>query len=222
MIIYGNIIIQQYNNIKDLMKLNTKNQTTNTAKLPPKKQKNVDLRSREYLLEHEIEQLRKSARQQGRHGHRNDTLIFIMFRHGLRVSEAIALHWEQIDLKKGLMHVKRIKNGIPSTHPIRGSELRALRKLLRDYEESSYVFTTERNAPLSGRTVRYIISEAGKNAGFKFTIHPHMLRHSTGFYLASKGHDTRAIQSYLGHSNINNTVIYTHLSPQRFNNFWDD
>ena len=84
------------------------------------------------------------------------------------------------------------------------------------------VFVTERKAPLSARTVRHIIRRAGMQAEFKFTIHPHMLRHSTGFYLASKGHDTRAIQSYLGHANINNTVIYTQLSPQRFNDFWDN
>lgn len=120
------------------------------------------------------------------------------------------------------MRVKRLKNGLPSTHPVRGTELRALRKLQRDYSDTSYLFITERKAPLTDRTVRHIVSRAGEEARFDFSIHPHMLRHSTGFYLANKGHDTRAIQAYLGHANIKNTVLYTELSAQRFNNFWKD
>jgi type 1 fimbriae regulatory protein FimE len=202
-----------------------KHQTPISAKLkkaPPRKPKNVDRRSREYLTDTEIERLRKAARSIGRNGIRDDTLIFIMFRHGLRVSEIISLCWDQIDLQKGLIHVKRLKNGLPSTHPIRGTELRLLRQLQREYSDSPYVFISERKAPLTDRAVRHIIARAGQEAKFSFTIHPHMLRHSTGFYLANKGHDTRSIQSYLGHANIKNTVIYTELAPQRFKNFWMD
>jgi len=190
--------------------------------VPPRKPKNVDCRSREYLTHAEVDRLRQAARSVGRHGHRDDTLILIMFRHGLRVSEAITLRWEQVDLKQGLLHVKRLKNGLPSTHPIRSTELRALRKLQREYAETPYLFITERKAPLSDRTVRHVVSRAGELACFDFSIHPHMLRHSTGFYLANKGHDTRAIQAYLGHANIKNTVLYTELSAQRFNDFWED
>jgi len=200
-------------------------QTPFSAKLenrPPIRQKNSDTRSREYLSEKEIERLRKSARQRGRHSHRDDTLIFLMFRHGLRVSEAIALRWDQVDLEKGLLHVRRKKNGLPSTHPIRGPEIRSLRRLKRDYLDTPYVFVTERRQPLSPRTVHHIVKQSGELADFQFPIHPHMLRHSTGFYLANKGHDTRAIQAYMGHANIKNTVIYTELSPNRFNQFWDD
>jgi type 1 fimbriae regulatory protein FimE len=205
--------------------LKEKHQTPFSAKLiktPPKKPKNTDRRSREYLTDGEIERLRKAARSIGRHGMRDDSLIFIMFRHGLRVSEVIALCWDQIDLKKGLLHVKRLKNGLPSTHPIRGTELRLLRQLQREYSDSAYVFVSERKAPLTDRAVRHIMARAGREAKISFTIHPHMLRHSTGFYLANKGHDTRAIQSYLGHANIKNTVIYTELSPNRFKDFWQD
>lgn len=200
-------------------------QTPFSAKLPkkpPKKLKNRDYRTREYLTQSEIDQLRKAARGQGRHGHRDDTLILLMFRHGLRVGEIIALRWEQVDLRQGLLYVHRLKNGIPSTHPLRGIELRALRHLQRDYPDSAYVFTSERKAPLTDRSIRHIIARAGEQAQFAFTIHPHMLRHSTGFYLANQGHDTRAIQSYLGHTNIKNTVIYTELAPNRFKNFWKD
>lgn len=202
-----------------------KRQTPFSAKLkvlPPKKPKNTDRRSREYLTDAEVERLRKTARSLGRHSHRDDTLILLMFRHGLRVSEIINLQWDQVDLKKGLLHIVRLKNGTPSTHPIRSVELRALRQLQREYSHSPYLFISERKAPLTDRAIRHIVARAGEIAGFTFSIHPHMLRHSTGFYLANQGHDTRAIQSYLGHANIKNTVIYTELSPQRFKNFWQD
>jgi len=202
----------------------TKRQTPKTAKLskPPRRQRNIELRTREYLTTHEVDSLRKAARANGRHGHRDATLILAIFRHALRVSEAATLRWEQVDLKQGLLHVRRLKNGLPSTHPLRGVELRALRQLKRDYPDSPYVFISERKAPLTARTVRHIVARAGECAEFEFTIHPHMLRHSTGFYLANQGQDTRAIQSYMGHSNIKNTTIYTELSPQRFNGFWQD
>ncbi len=192
------------------------------AALPPRKTLNASLRSREYLTPHEVEALRKAARKTGRHGQRDDTLILMAFRHALRVGELIALRWDQVDLKVGLLHVKRLKNGLPSTHPLRGVELRALKELKRAYPDSSYVFISERSTPLSDRAVRQIIARAGEVAKLGFSIHPHMLRHSTGFYLANEGHDTRAIQSYMGHANIKNTVVYTELSPKRFNQFWKD
>jgi site-specific recombinase XerD len=189
---------------------------------PPKKPKNKDCRSREYLTHHEVDKLRKTTKIIGRNGQRDDALILMMFRHGLRVGEVIALRWDQVDLQQGLLHVHRLKNGIPSTHPLRGIELRALRQLQRDYFDSTYVFVSERKSPLTDRSVRHIIARAGRLAEFSFTIHPHMLRHSTGFYLANQGHDTRSIQSYLGHANIKNTVIYTEISPNRFKDFWRD
>lgn len=180
---------------------NNKDKTSFSAK-PPIKPKNKDRRAREHLTQEEVERLRKAARKHGRNGHRDDTLILLMFRHALRVGELNALRWEQIDLKKGLLHVYRLKNGIPSTHPLRGIELRALRELRKQDEFAPYVFITHRGTPLAPRTVHEIIARAGVNAGFTFTIHPHMLRHSTGFYLANNGHDMRSIQTYLGHANI--------------------
>ena len=202
----------------------TNHQTPKTAKLskPPLRKRNIEVRTREYLTTHEVAALRKAARSRGRHNHRDDTLILIMFRHALRVGEATTLRWEQVDFTPGLLHVRRLKNGFPSTHPLRGVELRALRQLKRDYPDSPYVFISQRQGPLTTRTVHHIVARAGENAQFEFPVHPHMLRHSTGFYLANQGQDTRAIQSYMGHSNIRNTTIYTELSPQRFNKFWDD
>jgi len=190
--------------------------------VPPRRVKNPERRSREYLTATEVEALMESARQVGRHGHRDMTLIMLAYRHGLRVAELVALRWEQVDLKQGLLHVNRLKHGTAGTHPLRGPELRALRKLQRDYLETPYVFVSERKAPLTTSAVRKIVARAGTTAGLTFPVHPHMLRHATGFYLANQGQDTRAIQDYLGHKNIQHTVRYTQLAPDRFKGFWKD
>ncbi len=196
-------------------------QASKTGKLPTRP-KNKDVRTREYLTEQEVELLMYAARKTGRHGHRDATLILLTYRHGLRVSELVRLRWEQIDLKQGLLHVNRVKNGSPSSHPIRGPEIRALRRLQRDYPESPYVFVTERKGPLTTSTVRKLIARAGQKANIDFPVHPHMLRHACGFKLANDGQDTRVLQHYLGHKNIQHTVRYTDMASDRFNGFWKD
>jgi len=196
-------------------------QTSKTGKLP-KRSKNKDVRKREYLTEQEVEMLMDAARKTGRHGHRDATLILLAYRHGLRVSELVSLRWDQIDLKQGLLHVNRVKSGTASTHPIRGPEIRALRRLQREYPDTPYVFVTERKGPLTTSTVRKLVARAGQKANITFPIHPHMLRHACGFKLANDGQDTRAVQHYLGHKNIQHTVRYTELSAARFNEFWKD
>ncbi len=158
----------------------------------------------------------------GRHRLRDATLILLAYRHGLRVSELVALRWDQVDLTQGLVHISRRKNGVPSVHPLRGPELRALRRLERDYPETPYLFVSERKAPLTADTVRKIVARAGQHAGIEFPIHPHMLRHATGYKLANDGQDTRAIQHYLGHRNIQHTTRYTELAADRFKSFWQD
>jgi type 1 fimbriae regulatory protein FimB/type 1 fimbriae regulatory protein FimE len=189
---------------------------------PLRRPKNAEVRSREHLLPAEVERLQAAAKQTGRHGHRDCTLIMLAFRHGLRVGELVALRWDQVDLDGGHLHVNRLKRGTPSTHPLRGPELRALRQLRREHPAAAYVFVSERKGPLTADTVRKMVTRAGALAGIGFAVHPHMLRHATGYYLASKGQDTRAIQAYLGHKNIVHTVRYTELSPGRFKNFWQD
>jgi type 1 fimbriae regulatory protein FimB/type 1 fimbriae regulatory protein FimE len=195
---------------------------TVNGKVPPKRRKNADVRPREYLLQDEIERMLTEAKRVGRHGHRDYTAILLAYRHGLRVSELVALRWDMVDLKQGLLHVKRLKNGVDSTHPLRGPELRALRKLRREASDSPYLFVTERGGPITASSVRKIVARAGDEAKIGFPIHPHMLRHSTGFKLANDGHDTRALQHYLGHRNIQHTVRYTELAPHRFKAFWKD
>src|SRR5262245_31570839 len=127
---------------------------------------------------------------------------------------------QQIELSEGHLHVHRVKNGISSVHPIRGDEMRALRKLRRDYPTDAYVFVSERGGPISPIGFHRLIQRLGEAAKMPFPIHPHMLRHACGFKLANDGHDTRALQHYLGHKNIQHTVRYTEMAPDRFKDFW--
>ena len=189
---------------------------------PPPKIPNQDKRSREHLFPTEVKAMIAATKKVGRHGLRNSTLILMAYRHGLRVSELVALRWEQIDFIGGTIYINRLKNGVSSTHPLRGVELRALRQLQRDYPDSNYLFVSERGSVMAAATARGIIQRAGKMAELSLSVHPHMLRLACGFYLASRGHDTRAIQAYLGHRNIQHTVRYTELSSKRFQDFWLD
>jgi integrase len=202
-------------------------QTSKWAKqqnLPPTRQRNQASRTREYLTPNEVEHMIVAARRAaGRLADRDALLIMMAYRHGFRASELIALRWDQIDLKAGTLHVTRLKHGSPSTHPLRGPELRALRAWKREQGEATpYVFTSLRGGPMTRRTVHYVVNQSAKTAGIDFPVHPHMLRHATGYYLANAGQDTRAIQLYLGHKNIQHTVRYTELASGRFKDFWRD
>jgi site-specific recombinase XerD len=178
------------------------------------------LRAREYLTEAEVERLRETAKD-NRHGHRDATMLLVAYRHGLRAAELVDLRWDQVEFVTGTMHVRRLKAGTPSTHPILGDELRALRRLQREQEpKSPFVFTSERATPFTTAGFARMVERAGKEAKLGFKAHPHMLRHACGYALANKGHDTRALQAYLGHKNIQHTVRYTELSPKRFKDFW--
>lgn len=181
---------------------------------------NEDLRTREYLTEAEIEKLIKAAGK-SRNAHRDATIILTISRHGLRASEACDLEWSQVEMgRNAVLHVRRLKGGKPSVHPIRGDELRAFRQLQREQElPSAFVFTTERGSPFTPESLNNLIKALGKKADLDFPIHCHMLRHSCGYRLAKAGHDTRSIQAYLGHANIEHTVRYTALSDAPFRSF---
>jgi type 1 fimbriae regulatory protein FimE len=189
---------------------------------PPRKPRNEDVRGREYLTEDEIDGLRKAAARQGRHGHRDATMILMGYTHGLRVSELVSVRWDQIDLKAATIYVRRRKGSTSGAHPLRKAEVAALRKLGGD--RRGLVFRSERGGGVSDSGFRKVVARAGRAAGFSFPAHPHMLRHGCGYRLTNAGHDTRAIQAWLGHRNIQHTVRYTELSPDRFQRmkFWED
>jgi len=190
----------------------TKNRTV------PRRARNVDLRTREHLTQGEVERLVAAARR-NRCGHRDATAIVLAYRHGLRASELCDLRWDQVDFAGAVLHVRRVKRGTPSTHPLTGSELRALRRLRRE-SASPHVFMSERGAPLSCAGFARMLQRAAAEAGLK--PHPHMLRHACGYKLANQGVETRSLQAYLGHRNIQHTVRYTELAPDRFRDFWRD
>jgi site-specific recombinase XerD len=190
--------------------------------VPPRRIENAKRRPREYLTVKEVAKLIEGARVSRRYGHRDATMILIAYRHGLRVSELCALRCDQIDFDRGLLHVRRVKNGTPSVHPLGGIELRSLRRLLREQPESRYVFLTERRSPMSAAGFRKMLARTAQGIEFPFPVHPHMLRHACRYKLANDGQDTRALQHYLGHKNIQLTVRYTELSADRCKSFWED
>jgi type 1 fimbriae regulatory protein FimB/type 1 fimbriae regulatory protein FimE len=189
---------------------------------PPRRVPNATLRSREYLTAEEVSDLIKAAGSAGSNGLRDATLILVSYRHGLRVSETADLRWEQVELKRRLLHVRRIKNGSASTHPLGKEECRCLEELRCLYPGATHVFISRLKGPLTRSGIYQMVARAGRIAGIPFRVHPHMLRHACGYKLANDGQDTRAIQAYLGHRNINHTVRYTELSPERFRGFWKD
>jgi len=192
----------------------------NQKRTVPTRPANAELRTREYLTPKEVERLIMAARD-SRYGHRDATLILVAFRHGLRASELCDLEWSQVEWgRNATLHVRRVKNGKPAAHPIRGDELRALRELQRQYPDSGFVFTTERGGPFTPDAINRLVKRLSERAGFPFQVHMHMLRHACGYKLANDGHDTRAIQDWLGHRSIQHTVRYTELAPTRYKDFW--
>jgi type 1 fimbriae regulatory protein FimB/type 1 fimbriae regulatory protein FimE len=192
----------------------TENRTVTPLRLP-----NAELRTREHLTPAEVEALIKAAKG-NRWGDRDATMVLMAYRHGLRASELVDLEWSQIDFDHAVVHVRRAKKGTPATHPLQGDTLRALRKLRREAPNAQFVFLSERGTPFSPAGFAKMVERAGREAGFQFKAHPHMLRHACGYKLANDGQDTRSLQAYLGHKNIQHTVRYTALSAGRFRGFW--
>jgi len=196
--------------------------TVDNRSRPPRRRRNAEVRAREYLTDPEVARLIAAA-SGNRHGHRDATAALIAYRHGLRAAELVTLRWDAIDFAHGRVHVYRVKSGSESVHPLSGRELRALRRLKREQDPASpFVFASERAAPFTPAGFRKMVARLGVAADLGFPVHPHMLRHACGFKLANDGVDTRSLQAYLGHRNIQHTVRYTELAPTRFKNFWQD
>jgi type 1 fimbriae regulatory protein FimB len=172
------------------------------------------VQDRRYLRPDEANRLIEAASKRGRYPFRDKVLLRLVYRHGLRASEAVNMRWSQIDLDQGVLHVARVKRSKDSTHSLDRDELRDLRKL-RQGVTGLYVFETERGGPLSVDALQYIVREAGTLAKLDVEAHPHMLRHAAGYMLANEGTDTRLIQDFLGHRDIRHTAHYTAISPKR-------
>jgi integrase len=184
----------------------------------PTRRPNNELRPREHLTEREVNKLIEAAKG-NRWGQRDSAMILVAFRHGLRASELCGLQWSDVEFETGTLHLRRAKGGVTSTHPLLGDELRALRALKRE-AKSPFIFVSERGAPFTVSGFAKLVERTDFEAKLPFKVHPHMLRHSTGYALANKGTDTRTLQAYLGHRSIQSTVRYTELAPGRFKNLW--
>jgi type 1 fimbriae regulatory protein FimB len=176
-------------------------------------------RRRDFLGEVEIAALLGAAKR-GRHGARDYLLILMMYRHGLRVSEAIGLRRDDVDLAQARLWISRLKNGLSVQQPLTGDELRAIRRGLSLREDRlPWLFISERGQPLTRKAVNYIVATAAARAGLG-RVYPHMLRHSCGFALANRGYDLRVIQDYLGHRDPRHTAHYTRTAAARFDGLW--
>ena len=181
------------------------------------------MKLRHYLVSAEVDKL-LAATKGSRNEARDRCLLLLMFRHGLRVSEACGLILSQVDTESRVLHVHRLKDGLSTTHPLRPDELRAIKAWLvartRMQPDTAAFFVSERRSPLSRKTAWLMIRDYSRRAGLPVEAHPHMLRHACGYALADQGADTRLIQDYLGHRNIQHTVKYTATNPARFEKLW--
>lgn len=202
------------------LKSKTDRQNLKTRRLTEEEREERELR-RTYLELSEVNALLEGAKYTGRNGVRNYALLLMMFRHGLRVSEAARLRWGAISFDAQTIFIARVKNSDSGVHPLQDDEVDALLQVKRLYPRSKYVFPNSRdpqNGKLATSGINKIMQQAAKSAGIEMLkIHPHTLRHSCGYFLCNDGYDTRLIQSWLGHRDIRNTVIYTKMNPARFN-----
>ena len=176
-------------------------------------------RLRDFLGEADLDRL-LSAAKRGWHGVRDHLLVLLMYRHGLRASEAISLTLKDVDLDQSRIWISRLKNGLSVEQPIAGDELRAIRRWLSLRDDTlPWLFISERKQSLTRQAVNYIVSQAAQRAKLGH-VHPHMLRHSCGFALANKGYDLRLIQDYLGHRDPRHTAHYTRTAAGRFEGLW--
>lgn len=176
-------------------------------------------RARDYLTPAEVGLLLAATRK-GRFGVRDYAMTLLAYRHGLRATELTDFRRADVDFDAARVWVGRLKNGLSTTQPLQGDELRALRAYLRTRKDNlPWLFLSSQGTQLVRQTFNYLIAQAGKRAGLGH-VHPHMLRHSCGHGLAERGVDTRLMQDWLGHRDIRHTAHYSRTSAKRFEGVW--
>jgi len=202
----------------------------------PKKRQRAPEGERKHLTLLEVDRLLAATKDNPRTGLRDRCLILLMFRHGLRVTEACAMRMDQVDLESRILQVRRLKGGLSTTQPLRTEEIRLLKSWMAERErwlrqwckkggngatlDRQALFLSTRGTALSRKTFWALLRRYGDLAGLSLPPHPHMLRHACGYALADQGADTRLIQDYLGHRNIQHTVRYTATNVRRFERLW--
>ena len=177
----------------------------------PVRLKNEEYRSREYLYLSEVNSLLACAESGDKHRLRNSTLVLLIFRHGLRATEASNLKWDAISFEERKIFIRRAKNGIPGTHNLEGDEIEKLKEL-KENATTRYVFVGERGKQMTTAAIAKVINRLGVSAGFTFKVHPHQLRHACGYHMAGQNSPLYEILAYLGHINVSSTMCYINLA----------
>ena len=177
-------------------------------------------RQREHLFPEELERL-FAALKHNRHAHRDYMIVLVTILHGLRVGELIALRWNDINWRVGTIDIRRLKDGVDGTHYMERDEVNGLKRLEREQDpKSPYVFTSERGTPFTRFAINKLVETAGKNAKLEFKVHPHCLRHTTGYTQANGGMTAWHLQKLMGHASMTNTVKYVRMSPEPLKDAW--
>ena len=182
-----------------------------------------NIASPKWVTAQEVEALRAGAKAT-RNPVRNELIVLMLYRHGLRETELCNLQLECINLDEAKIFIKRVKNGNDFMHPIASDELRLIRRYLRIRQEKKgqglpWLFVSEQGTSLCRDSVNKTITVCYQQAALR-RITPHMLRHGCGYYLINRGYDVRVVQDYLGHKDIRNTAIYTRLDSRQFEGIW--
>jgi integrase len=172
-----------------------------------------------YITQDQVEALIKSARQ-NRNGLRDALMISMAYHHGLRVSELVALRWNDVNFKANDIAINRRKNGRSNRQPLDPRDQRNLKALYRERRSDEWIFTSERGTQMATDSFASQLKAAAERAGIP-NVHPHALRHACGHALAVKGRETRLLGEWLGHRNLNNTALYTDGVSARFRGMWD-
>jgi type 1 fimbriae regulatory protein FimB/type 1 fimbriae regulatory protein FimE len=190
---------------------------------PPRRMNNEHEREHEWITYAEFKAIHKAAAAEGRYGRRDALMVLMAFRHGLRAAELTRMKWDHLDLQRRTYYVLRVKKGARSTHDLSVEEVRELKKLTpNEQNRVGHVFISERGGPFSTRGFFRIVRRAGEEGGYAKPLHPHMFRHGCGYHMTNSGRDVRVIQEWLGHQNIQHTMLYTKLAPGRLRGAFPD